>query len=65
MSMTLTVALGILMVAGGIIDSTLRTSGKSIPLHDAALVIVGALLIGVWAVDLLLSNIIGVVPLQS
>ena len=31
MSMTLTVALGILMVAGGIIDSTLRTSDKSTP----------------------------------
>lgn len=31
MSMTLAIALGILMVTGGIIDSTLRSSDKSIP----------------------------------
>ena len=47
MSMTLAVALGVLMVAGGIVDAMLRTSDKSAPLHDAVLITAGGLQIGV------------------
>ncbi|MDK8665481.1 hypothetical protein [Corynebacterium propinquum] len=57
--MAISLVLGIIMLLGGTADSMLHpTSDKSIPLRDVALIAVGGLLIGVWAVELLLSSLI-------
>ncbi|WP_459612917.1 hypothetical protein [Corynebacterium urogenitale] len=57
--MTICLVLGTIMLLGGIVDAMLHpTSDKSIPLRDVMLIAVGGLLIGVWAVELLLSSLI-------